>query len=250
MSFVPGFMFGSGGRWSPLQKSPYLDLIGDTGYLTTGTGGVVTWEDLSPQDTNPTQSDSAYRPDYNATGWSGSQSTVDFSASPYLSATAGATIITALSGTDVPFTMLATLDPDAVKDMTICAWDSTTGNAYSICRFDSPDGINLQLRYDRRDDGGGAAVITNTPGTTGSGHLRLAIVFDGSSVALYVGGALAASAACNVGACTFDRFRVGTGPGAIDALEGKVKHLDVSSVAYTAADVALYQTWSVATFGS
>jgi hypothetical protein len=245
----PGFMFGGGAAWTSLSLNPLADWLADTSYITTDVGGVAQWDDRSVYGQHLAQVTEAERPDFEATGWSGSQSSVLFPAGPNLSGPDGGTVVTAVSGDDVPFSILATLQlSSAADDRIIAAWDHTSGgNAHSMFLVDNTG--TGRLRYSRQGDAGAAAIVTG-PTNLGTGHIRVGLSFSGSAAALYVGGVVDTTGACNVTTTSFNRFRLCTGPGAADSFDGRIKHICIVGREVTAAEHQIYKNWSVASFGA
>jgi hypothetical protein len=140
--------------------------------------------------------------------------------------------------------VLATVRPLLVGDNALIAWDHTSGGAAeSICRMDNP--ALSAIRYDRTGDSG--SLISNSGTIQFSGHTRLAYVFTGTTVSLYVNDAAALSGgACNTPTCTFNRVRLFDGPGASDSYQGLCTELVVLARALGAGELSAYYRYSLA----
>lgn len=234
--------------WSPLDLSPLGDYLAQPSDISVSGTNISQWIDRSVARSHLVQSNVPDQPDYDPAGWASSPS-VYFNGGPFLVGNSGTSINTALSGTHTPFSGFAFLKFDnAAQDETIFAWDNTTpGNAQSILRIDNTGGGTL--RYTRQDDASsnlsfaGAVALGNnkiTVGVTLSSSGLAILYYQGTEYARLDMGAL--------GACTFNRFRVGTGPLAIDALAGNTKHVHVGRRAYTATEMLRLHRWATENF--
>lgn len=233
-----------GGRrnWDPLKLGPLADYLAQASDVTQS-GTVSEWRDRGPFNNKLEQSSGASRPDWEATGWSATSEAVQFDAAPFLISSTGTSLPTVLSGNNTPFSIVSRVQLQSTGDQTICAWDNPSGSAQSIFRIDNAG--TGRLRYVRQADGG---VPNVTGGTTnlGTTNHSLSMVYDGSGVRLFIDGNVdaAVSGLFALGVCTFTRFRLGTGPGAIDALNGRVKHLNVGGRAYSDIEVLQHHAWA------
>lgn len=229
--------------WSPLRLNPLLGLEAVLSDLTLNADPDVTaWRSRgSDSQTLAAAANLVWLPN----GWGSGKGTPNFTGAPFLSATTG-TIISALAGTDQPFSVLCTLQQTLVADHVICCWDDTTpGNSIITVRTDNAGTGRLRLV---RTDAAGSSVVVTGGVDVGLEHQRVGISFNGTSAALYVGRTLDLSQACDVGDLTLNRFRIGTGP-VIDAFSGYIPSFWVVPRSISASEWASYYDYSVKTWG-
>lgn len=237
-----GRRFHGDGAYDTLQLNPLATYRAQDADVDDSGGNVSEWRDRGPFDNHLVLGTS---PTWDATGWNGTSGAVEFTGSPFLTANAATTILTALNGSNVPFSVLLRMQFTSIADQVICAWDHTSGNAQSIIRIDNTG--TGRMRYQRQGDTGAPAVATSGQ-DIGTGRVSLSYVFTGSRAQLYFGPDLNLDTPLTTDDCTFNRFRLGTGPGAIDALSGAIKDLTILSFAASESQVQQYHAAMVAQF--
>lgn len=232
--------------WSPLALSPAGDYLAESSQVSLSSLNVAQWSDRGPSKNHLTGSNPTW-PDFSAGGW-GTSASVRFSGGPFL-INSGA-LGTAFNGTNTPTSLFWYLDfDDSEIDQTICAWDHSSGGAAtSILRIDNVVSGGA-LRYTRQGDSGSPVSVAGGA-ALGNNKVTVGMTYSSEGLAtLYVGGVSdGTSDMSSVGACTFDRFRVGTGPGAIDALTAHVKFGHVGVRAYSPAEMLLLHRFAMENF--
>lgn len=243
---------GGGSAWTPNALAPLLWMYASPATLRlTAAGEVEDLLDRSPAKNDLQQLGVGVHPEV-IDNWRRGKPAIYFSATsggPFLPAkdTTG-TLITVPSGTDRPFSALITLQLELpTVDQVILNWDhSSGGNAQSIVRVDNAGGGCL--RYARTDDASAAANVTGTV-VLGGGVRRLGVIFTGTTASLLVDSVLDVNnAACDVGASTYNRWRIGTGPG-IDALTAPCPECVIVPRAISLAEWAQYYQYSLGQWG-
>ncbi len=214
---------------------------------------VAYWKDRSGGGNHLTQSTAGLCPTFHANGWDTGVAAVDFDGGDdVLQITGSPTLITAMAGSDKPFSVFTTLQIDTIYlDTAICCWDDTTpGSSLSLVRTDNPG--SGRTHYTRTDASGANGASNALYGTVeiGTGHVRLGYCFDGAAFTTYVEDQTdIVAASSNVGSLTLNRFRLGDGVG-MNLFNGRFVDLAIYSSAKSALDFSNYRSWSWTTFMS
>lgn len=236
-----------GGSWSPASLAPLAWYYASTSYVALSGSTVATWSDRSGNGNTLSQANPSLQPTWDTSGWGNGKPALTTNTLESLSLTSGS-VLTFASGSDIPFTALATFKLATTADNTLCSWDHTSGSGASVCRMDNPS-TNV-LRYDRTDDVDTSANVSASESFVNGRRMRAAYVFSGSVITFYQDGQLAAvPQAANVGTVTLNRFRVFDGPGAADSFDGSVTELVIVPRALSDAEQLAYYTYSLGEWG-
>lgn len=239
---------GRRGGWSPRELAPLSWIHVSLPYLTLDGANITRIEDRSGNGNYVDQSSGASQPILDDSGaWKAGISAASFSAKSLNNNSTA--LFAALNGSDKAFSVLATCKITSYANVnTVVSWDdSPTNQARCALTLDTSEFIGFK----REDDAAGIKTGVASTVPAGSGRIRLAWSFSGTTMDAYVDGTLAlAGSDGDVGAMTMTRFRIGdgieVGP---DSLSGLLTEVVVVSRAILAADVARYQQYSIAEWG-
>lgn len=203
---------------------------------------VTEWRDRGPYGFHLTSAVEEERPAWEQIGgWSAEKSSLLFSGAKNL-ATAGP-LATRFNGSDVPLWAVATIRLTTLtQDRTVLAWDNLTAE----CEMGLQDTTGFSL-FTRTDDAAGSVTATATSGGATSGtHRRVGWSFAGTTVSSWIDATQTLdNAACNVGACTFNRLRLGEGLGIADTFVGRMVEVVIGAGVLTNADWLKYYNYSL-----
>jgi len=149
--------------------------------------------------------DAGKQPAYSATGWNGAEPACDFDGAAEFMRANGVGV--ALAGTDVPFTLVITLQMLAQatgKYVVGCS----AANAGANGRHYIQTGSATNAIQSRRTDDAAANDADTTTETLGVGRHIVSMVFTGTAITIYLDGTVTtvSAAVCNVGLMSTARF--------------------------------------------
>jgi hypothetical protein len=187
-------------------------------------------------------------PQFLPAGWSGNHGALSLDRAVGKPMINDGTLGTFGTGTDLPVSVIATgTITDGNVDHTFCVWDDTVGNSLMKMTTDTGDSDGRML-CTRTDAAGSSASAVGTRKIIANTRRRMAWVFQGTSMSIYMDGELDTSAALDVGACNFTRFRLFSGP-VVDSWGGLFREVIVVPRPLSAAEVRAHYLWSLANEG-
>ena len=235
---------GNGSRWSPRSLPGLIAwyYAHPSFWVMSSESEITTWLDRSD-----TKSDiSTAGGSHPSPGiWSPGVYPVDFDGAVDFLTTTTAPIATLVSGTDIPFSLLITMQINASNDHGVAEWLSGGNGLVQMRTNNAPP---EQLRIQRRDDAATSVTVTGAldVGTTPNRH---AFIFPGTTVTTIRGRDIDNNAsAMNVGATTLTEFRLGRST--IGQLDGKVTECVIYNRAITVAEWQQYVWYSLGEFGA
>jgi hypothetical protein len=187
------------------------------------------------------------RPSYNATGWNSTSPVITFDGTTKFLTSVGAWA-TGTNGTNHAFTLAFTFKA-AANDVGMGGWQSATGAYNSM----GTTGTG-RIRLFRKDDASTSCTYVGTV-ALGLNRNRGVITFDGSTVRIYVNGALDVAIAVGspstgsaVGAQTLDRMII-SGIGGSAYMNGDIAQAYFGNTAWSAAEVLRDYTYEKASRG-
>jgi hypothetical protein len=201
--------------WSPANAGPAAWYYAAGQFVSLNALGVVAWHDRLANGGDLIQVNVIDQPQWEATGgWSSSKPSLLFAAKSLNSPSGGLAPIEAMfTGLNRPFTVLATCQVTSFADITtIASWSVASQVADQRCQVTTAQ----LLSSFRESDSSSTASLTSTAPPIGSGHVRLAYTFGGTTMSLYLGATLVGSDPnFDVGTCTFDKFSLGSSTSAV-----------------------------------
>lgn len=187
------------------------------------------------------QSTVGFRPGYNATGWNATRPVLTFDGTLRFMTCATGSAPSAINGTNMPFTIAATVRC-AANDVVFGGWDHTVSGAYNELGTTGAG----RLRLFRKDTAGNTVQhVCNTIalGTGATSRNRVVCSFSGSGLSrFWVNGVedtniTTAGVSGTIGAMAFNRIMLSTlGGGA--AMNGEIAEFFLGKTAWGAAEVA------------
>lgn len=226
--------------WSPIAAGPTAWYYAAGQFVTLSGTGVVVWADRLGAGSDIIQGAPGSRPTWEASGgWSASKPSIRSTAQPLQST--GGPIETVFSGTNRPFTVVATCQIISyVGPNLICDWTNAPGSAKQECNVTASQFMNAERVADAAD----SKSMTATSPAIGTGHVRLAYAFDGVTMSMYVGTTRTLVDQLDTTVATFGQFAIGTGR------DIRYTEVIVYPHAFSAAEVAQYNTYSMNEWGA
>lgn len=237
-------------RWTPKSLSLVAWYYARREFVTLDANGLVSeWRDRGPLGFNMSAAVEAERATWEeAGGWNAQKSSISFPGGKNLGNSNA--LATMLNGTDQPFWLFCTCEvTNFTAANTIVSWDDLA-TARSQCYFSATNAFSA---YGRTDDATSNVDAVSTTTVTLNTHRRCGWYFAGTTVSSYVDLMPAlASAACDVGACTFSRLRIGDGIMAgNDSLVGRLTEIVIGrGVINLAREMPRYYAYSRGEWGA
>lgn len=234
--------------WTPISMGPLSWIYAAPEYVTLSGLNVARIEDRSGNGNYVDQSAPPSQPLWEPTGWSSRKPSVAFSAQSLNNNSTS--LFAFLNGSDKAFSVLTTCQVTSYTSVnTIVSWDDSPTNT---ARCELTLDTSQLIGFKREDDAAAVKTGTSASPAVGTGHVRLAWVFNGTTMDAYVEGALAlAGSDGDVGAMTMTRLRIGDGIEAgADSLTGRLVELVVVGRAVSVYEISRYQAYSIAEWES
>jgi len=230
-----------GTPWSPEIARPIAWYYAAGQYVSLNGAGVVNWNDKLAGGNDVIQATSIFQPTWESVnGWSSTESSIRAISQPLNSAGSGAAPIeAAFSGTGKPFSVLVTCQVLLAGTQNVCKWTGS-GGVLQSCTINGSGFLGMT-----RSDGVTTETATATVSPVGSGHLRLAFTFDGSTGSGYVEGLRAFNTIlANPGTMALTQFTLG------DVRDLRYTEVIAIPRGLSAAEVALYNAYSLNEWGA